>query len=104
MAAGSGPIITLVYRVSPEKRSDLLRFLADAFPVYERPGGIRMALYESIDDPGLILELVAYTDEETYARDQERVENDPEMKALLARWRELCDGDIEVRRLRPLEV
>jgi hypothetical protein len=80
-----GPIVTLVYRVSPEKRAGLLAFLREAFPVYERPGGVRMALYESVDDPGLLLELVAYATEEDYARDQERVERDPEMRSWLER-------------------
>lgn len=99
-----GPIITLVYRVAPENRARLMEFLREAFPVYERPGGIRMALYESADDPGLLLELVAYADEPTYTQDQDRVENDPEMKALLTQWRTLVDGDIEVRRLKPVAV
>jgi hypothetical protein len=99
-----GPIITLVYRVAPEKRAGLLAFLRDAFPVYERPGGVRMALYESADEPGLLLELVAYESEEAYERDQERVERDPEMRALLERWRTTFDGPLEVRRLRPLGV
>ena len=54
-----GPVITLTYRVAPKNRENLLHFLEENFPFYERPGGIRMALYESLDDPGLILELVA---------------------------------------------
>ena len=100
----TGPIITLVYRVAPANRQRLMEFLTDAFDVYERPGGIRMGLYESVDDPGLLLELVAYVDDETYERDQERVENDPEMKKVLEAWRALVDGDIEVRRLKPVPV
>jgi quinol monooxygenase YgiN len=97
-----GPIITLVYRVAPEKRAALLEFLQRNFPFYERPGGIRMALYESVDDPQQILELVAYADEASYARDQERVEKDPEMRTALAQWRAYVDGAVEVRRLKPL--
>jgi hypothetical protein len=97
-----GPIITLVYRVDARRRADLLAFLRDHIPFYERPGGIRMGLYESIDDPGLILELVAYASEEAYARDQQRVAGDPEMGRVLAAWRALVDGPIEVRQLRPL--
>lgn len=96
--------MTLVYRVKPERRAALLAFLRDQFPFYERPGGLRMALWESVDDPGLVLELVAYADESSYARDQERVEKDPEMRAVLARWKELVDGPVEVRRMKPLSL
>jgi hypothetical protein len=99
-----GPIITLVYRVAPEKRSDLLAFLRDAIPFYERPGGIRVALFESLDDPGLLLELVAYAGEREFAEDQERVEHDPGYIETLARWRSLLDSSIEVRRMRPVAV
>lgn len=100
----SGPIITLVYRVAPERRAEMLAFLQDAFPAYERPGGIRMALYESMDEPGLFHELVAYASEEAYRLDQERVAHDPEMKGILAAWRELLEGPVEHRAFRPVEV
>ena len=100
----SGPIITLVYRVAPERRTQLLEFLRSNFPLYERPGGIRMALYESVDEPGLLLELVAYADEAAFARDQERVEKDPEMRRILTEWKSLLAGPVEFRRMRPLEV
>jgi hypothetical protein len=97
-----GPIVTLTYRVAPERRAALLAFLRDTFPFYERPGGIRMGLYESADEPGLVLELVAYADEAAYLADQERVENDAEMLATLGRFKELVGGPVEVRRMRPL--
>lgn len=100
----TGPIITLVYRVSSERRSEMLAFLARSFPLYERPGGIRMALYESLDEPGLFCELVAYADEESYRKDQERVAHDPEMKGVLAEWKGLLEGPVEFRPYRPLDV
>jgi len=99
-----GPIITLVYRVAPEKRADLLAFLRDAIPFYERPGGIRVALFESIDDPGLLLELVAYASEREFTDDQQRVEHDPAYKETLARWRSLLASPVEVRMMRPVTV
>lgn len=100
----TGPIITLVYRVSLERRSEMLAFLARSFPVYERPGGIRMALYESLDEPGFFFELVAYASEEAYLRDQERVAHDPEMKGVLGEWKGLLEGPVEFRQFRPLDV
>lgn len=99
-----GPIITLVYRVAPERRADMLAFLHGAFPVYERPGGIRMALYESMDEPGLFFELVAYASEEAYREDQERVAHDPEMKGVLADWKALLEDPVEFRQYRPVAV
>lgn len=100
----TGPIVSLVYRVAPERRGDLLAFLGRAVPFYERPGGIRVGLYESADDPGLFLELVAYVSEDAYAADQERVEKDPEMRAVLAEWRRLTADPPVVRRMRPVEI
>lgn len=99
-----GPIVSLVYRVAEERRPALLEFLGRAIPFYERPGGVRVALYDSVDEPGLVLELVAYASEAEYAADEERVERDPEMRAVLAEWRRLLDGPPEVRRLRPLRL
>ncbi len=97
-----GPIVSLVYRIKPDRRAALLAFLRDSFPFYERPGGIRMALYESVDEPGLVLELVAYASEQAYQRDQQRVDGDPEMQSILAGWKALVDGPVEVRRMKPL--
>ncbi|HYD54993.1 MAG TPA: antibiotic biosynthesis monooxygenase [Gemmatimonadaceae bacterium] len=81
--------IHLHCRVAPERRDDLLRFLARAFPTYEAPGGIRMRLYERRDDPGTLIEVVEYESVEAYERDQRRVVEDPAMRALLAEWRAL---------------
>ncbi len=103
-AVPPGPIISLVYRVSPMKRAGLLEFLRRNFPFYERPGGVRMALYESMDEPGLLFELVAYDSEEVFTADQERVEKDPEMRGVLAEWRGFVDGPVEFRRMRPVDV
>jgi hypothetical protein len=100
----TGPLVSLVYRVAPHRRAELLRFLAGAFPAYERHGGTTMALYESADEPGLLFELVAYAGEAEYQADQERMERDPEMRVLLSRWKSLLDGPVEVRRFRPLPV
>ncbi|MBI2893595.1 MAG: GNAT family N-acetyltransferase [Deltaproteobacteria bacterium] len=99
-----GPIVSLVYRCPPQRRAALVEFFREAFPFYEGPGGIRMGLYESVDDPGLLLELVAYATEEDYARDQVRVERDPEMLAVLSRFEAHLDGPVEVRRMRPVPV
>ena len=97
-----GPIVSLVYRLPPARRPDLLAFLGDAIPLYERPGGVRVGLYESADEPGLYLELVAYADAAAYATDQDRVEHDPEMIATLARFRAVLGGPAEVRRMIPV--
>ncbi len=99
-----GPLVTLTYRVAPERRTRLIAFLRETFPLYERPGGIRMGLWESADEPGLVFEVVAYATREDYERDQVRVDQDPEMRAALAKWKELVGGPIEVKRLLPLAL
>ncbi len=66
-----------------------MAFLREAIPVYESPGGIYVSLLEDVRDDHRVIELVQYDDEATYARDQERVANDPTMKAYLGRWRAL---------------
>lgn len=103
-ASPPGPIITLAYRVPAARRAALVAFLGDAFDIYERPPGVRMALYESADDPELVVELVIYENRAAYDSDQIRVDTDPEMVATLARFREVVGGPIEVRRLVPIDV
>jgi quinol monooxygenase YgiN len=80
-------ILELHIQVAEGRREALLAFLEEAFPRYERPGGIRMSLLEQVDEPGHFIERVAYRDRETFERDQARMEGDPEMRALLGRWR-----------------
>jgi GNAT superfamily N-acetyltransferase len=99
-----GPIINLVYRVAPEKREALLAYLGKAFAFYERPGGINLALYESIDDPGLFLQLVAYASESEFTADQARIESAPDYKEMEAEWRALIDDEPEIVRMRPVAV
>ncbi len=88
--------IHLRIRAAPGQRAALLAFLREATPLYERPGGIRMHLLESADDPDRFLEIVEYADGAVYARDQERVRTDPELVATLTRWRTLLAGAVEV--------
>lgn len=99
-----GPVITLTYKVGADRRKDLLEFLASAVKVYEEPGSIRVALFESIDQPGLFCELIAYATDESYKADQIRVESDERMKNLLKQWHSYFDGPLEVRRLTPVAL
>lgn len=88
-----GPVlIHLRVRAAPGRRAELMAFLREATPFYERPGGIRMRLLESADDPDRFVEIVEYADGGAYARDQHRVASDPEMRGYLDRWRALLDG------------
>lgn len=76
-------------RVAPGRRAEFLTFLREAIPFYESPGGIKVHLWQDINDDHRFIELVRYDDEAAYRCDQDRVENDPAMKAYLARWRSL---------------
>jgi len=83
-------------RVPLQNQERFHRFLESATPFYEAPGGIKMHLLRSPNDPTRFIELVEYATEEDYERDQIRVEADPIMRRLLAEWRELLDGPPEV--------
>ncbi len=98
----TGPIVSLVYRVVPAQRAELISFLQEALPFYEQPGGIRIGLYEAADEPGFFQELVAYDTEASYEADQQRVEEDPEMKKVLEKWHSFIDGPLEVRCMKPV--
>jgi quinol monooxygenase YgiN len=82
-------VILLGGRVRPGRREDLVHFLRDAVPCYERPGGIRTRLLRDVEDPDAFVEVVEYADPGTYERNQERVASDPEMRAYLERWHAL---------------
>ncbi len=99
-----GPLVVLEYEVPGARRGELLDFFARAFPIYERPGGIRMSLHEDVDRPGRYVEIAAYADREAFDRDQVRVEQDPEMRATLEEFRSFAAGAITVHRAIPVQV
>lgn len=76
-------------RVVPGQRGEFFAFLREAIPFYESPGGIKVQLLEHEHDDHRFIELVMYDDQAVYNRDQERIANDPTMKAYLTRWRAL---------------
>lgn len=95
-------MVTLMLRfsVATDRHGELKAFLARARPYYEQPGGIHVRLLENLAGPGDFVEIVEYQDEETYRRDQVRVETDPGMKALLAEWRTFHVGGLVVEAYR----
>ncbi len=76
-------------RVRQGRRDAFLSFLREAIPYYESPGCIKIRLLEDRSDDHRFIELVLYDSESDYLKDQARVESDPTMRSLLARWREL---------------
>jgi quinol monooxygenase YgiN len=74
-------------RVKPGQREAFLAFLREAKPFYESPGGIEVRLLEDVGDDHRFIELILYDDEATYAKDLNRVRDDPEMKSYLQGWR-----------------
>lgn len=63
-----------------------------------------MALYESLDEPGLFCEFIAYSTAEDLSLDQLRIEQDEHMKMILAKWHSYFAGPLEVRRLAPVSI
>jgi len=93
-------IIELRGRVAAGRWEDLESFLRKAIPFYEQPTGIRVRLLRDIGDQDAFVEVIEYDSEQSYAADQWRVENDPEMIARLEEWRGLLAGPPEVRTFR----
>lgn len=83
-------------QVKPDCLEAFRKFLLEAIPFYEQPGGIKVRLLEDSSDPTCFIELVEYTNEEIYHQDQLRVESDPTMQHYLERWRALLERPPEV--------
>lgn len=77
-------------------RQALEEFFERARVVYEAPDGIQARLQWSLHDPDAFVEVFEYRDRTVYEFDQQRVETDPEMLALLAEWRGHLSGPPEV--------
>ena len=95
------PIVMLKYRCSDPQA--LKEFLQRALPIYEEPGGICVRLFEDIGNPGHFIELVFYSTEADYVKDDERVNNDASFKQLLSEWHELI-SDLEVVQAKPVDL
>jgi quinol monooxygenase YgiN len=87
-------------RVLPGRRDDLVAFLREAIPFYERPGGIQVRLMWDVADPDRFVEVVRYADQASHDTDQSRVAEDPEMNGYLRRWRDLLAEPPEVETYR----
>ncbi|MBX3386043.1 MAG: hypothetical protein KF768_05690 [Phycisphaeraceae bacterium] len=83
-------------RIRSERRGELLAFLREAVPFYERPGGIRVTLWQCRTNADLYIERVEYVSRAAYEADDARVRQDPEMRSYLDRWRAILDGPPEV--------
>lgn len=100
------PAITLYLHIrpSPGKHDALFAFLRKARSYYESPGGIRMRVLQHREDQSRLVEVFEYDTVEIYEADEDRVQNDPQMKALLAEWRSLLDGPPRAEVWRNIEV
>ena len=96
--------VILRFYVGTSRHAELLAFLARAKPCYERPGGIRVRLFQNLDLPEDFIEVVEYLDEGAYRRDQIRVAADPDMQALLQEWRGLHAGPLSANSYRELTI
>jgi hypothetical protein len=87
----------LLGRAAPGRRADLVEFLREAIPFYERPGGIRVRVLWEVPDLDSFIEVIEYVDRATHDHDQVRVEHDAEMREYLRRWRALLAEPPHVR-------
>lgn len=87
-------------RAALGRRADLVAFLREAIPFYERPGGIHVRLLWDVSDPDRFIEVMEYADQDIYDHDQVRVDSDAEMQDYLQRWRALLAEPPEVETYR----
>lgn len=80
----------------PNTKDELFSFLRDAIPYYESPGGVRVRLLRSLENPTRFVEIVEYDSREAFDNDQRRVTEDPRMRSYLQAWRSLLVGDVQV--------
>ena len=83
-------------RAAPGRRAELVAFLREAIPVYERPAGIRVRVLWDTADPDRFVEVIEYVDRATHDRDQQRVDTEPEMVEYLRRWRDLLAESAQI--------
>lgn len=89
-------ILVLEARVLPGKREALENFLRDARPFYESINDVTMRFMWDAHDDHRFREIFEYQSLEAYEQDDLRVQHDSTMKAYLATWRTMLDGDVEV--------
>lgn len=98
-------ILHLLIRVKPENLDAFRAYIRDAFPVFERGGDCRGAVYQDARDPERFDEVFYYRTEAAYQEGERGIREEPEQIALLARWRTLLEGPPEVvvqRRFSPI--
>jgi amino-acid N-acetyltransferase len=101
-AVPTGPVVTLIAKVRAERREEALALLRETIEHEEAHGGIRVGVYESVDEPGQIVQLIAYANVGDFVASQRRIEDDASTRARLERFGELLVRPIEVLRAGPL--
>lgn len=90
-----GPIILLLHiRTRRGRQEELVRFLREAVPFYEQPGGIRIRLLQNLADPDKFIEIAEYENYQAYSEDQNRVRTDATMKTFLSGWHSLIEDSV----------
>lgn len=89
------PVVLMLHITTPPGgRDHLIDFLRQALPYYQEPGGIRVRLLSSIDQPEEYIEMIEYQTREGYLCDQQRVTQDVKMKGYLNQWYTLLEGRV----------
>ncbi len=89
-------ILHLRIKTLGEGTEALFSFLKSAIPFYESSGDVRIRLLRQVDDPTRFIEVIEYDSLEAFNKDQQRVDNDPQMRSNLQTWRSLLEERIEV--------
>lgn len=92
------PVVLMLHMTTPRGGQEhLTRTLKQAVPYYKQPGGIRVRLLNSIDQPDDYIEMIEYETEEGYLRDQQRVSRDAKMRELIDQWHLALSGQVSAK-------
>jgi len=82
-------VLHLTFRVAKDTRGRIIDFVRSAAKFYERPGGIRVRLLQSTQEPEVFIEVIEYDNWSKYCEDAARLESDETMKSYIEEWRSL---------------
>ena len=76
--------------------SQLLALVNASKPFYEMLGGTEVRLIQNVDDPGKFIQTIEYETPEEMEVNRARIAGDMRMQGLLAAWRTMLPGGVEI--------
>lgn len=101
--AAAAVVLRLNFQVPPEKRPLLLRYVQDAFPVFEADGKSKGMVYVADDEPQRYDEVFYYQTEDAFQASGKATSENSDWRKLLERKRAFVEGKTQVEVFRPIQ-